>query len=54
VVTNLRDLPPGDHVLEVSVIEAPAELDAIVVLTPAPETVAPPASPPPASPAPGS
>jgi hypothetical protein len=55
VVTNLRDLAPGEHVLEVSVIEAPAELDAIVVVTPAPETVAPPASPAPvASPAPGS
>ncbi|MET0773502.1 MAG: putative Ig domain-containing protein [Candidatus Limnocylindrales bacterium] len=48
VVTNLRNLAPGDHVLEVSVRQAPVELDAIAVIAPAPEEPAAPA----ASPAP--
>jgi alpha-tubulin suppressor-like RCC1 family protein len=54
VVTNLRNLPPGDHILEVSVRQAPVELDGILVIGPAPvEAVTPVASAAPAtSPAP--
>ncbi|MEZ4596111.1 MAG: hypothetical protein R3C32_04280 [Chloroflexota bacterium] len=50
VVTNLRNLPEGPHTLQVSVRQAPAELDAIVVMADAPaEAVGPTASPAPAA-----
>jgi hypothetical protein len=56
VVTTLRDLTPGEHVLEVTVLNAPAELDAIAIMTPVPEEVPAPAgsAAPATSPAPGS
>jgi hypothetical protein len=37
VVTNLRNLPDGPHTLQVTVRQAPAELDAIFLMAPAPE-----------------
>lgn len=53
VVTNLRNLPDGQHTLQVSVRQAPVELDAILLMATVPEEPpAAPASPAP-SPAPG-
>jgi alpha-tubulin suppressor-like RCC1 family protein len=36
VVTNLRNLPEGEHTLQVTVREAPVELDAVLLIGPAP------------------
>ncbi len=55
VVTNLRNLPEGEHVIKVTAREAPVELDAIVLVVGAPETLPAtpaPSTPPAASPAP--
>jgi alpha-tubulin suppressor-like RCC1 family protein len=49
VVTNLRNLTPGDHVLEVSVRQAPVELDALAIVSPAPEEPAASAAPAPSA-----
>jgi hypothetical protein len=44
VVTNLRDLAPGDHVLQVTARQAPVELDAIAIIAPVPEEPVTPAA----------
>lgn len=50
VVTNLRNLPDGPHTLQVSVRQAPVELDAIFLMAAAPEAL--PTPPPSAVPSP--